>query len=89
MEEARYPGRRLGDRPIADWWNDHSGYNDEHCFGWYRRTIQIPKDMQGKTILLNLGKIDDCDQTFFNGTRIGATGQMPPHYATAWETPLV
>ena len=71
---------------LPNWWNDHSGYNDEHCFGWYRRTIEIPKDMQGKTILLNLGKIDDCDQTFFNGKRIGATGQMPPHYATAWET---
>ena len=41
--------------------------------------------MQGKTILLNLGKIDDCDQTFFNGKRIGATGKMPPRYATAWE----
>ena len=71
---------------LPNWWNDHSGYNDEHCFGWYRRTIQIPQDMQGKTILLNLGKIDDCDQTFFNGKKIGATGHMPPHYATAWET---
>ncbi len=71
---------------LPNWWNDHSGYNDEHCFGWYRRTIQIPKDMQGKTILFNLGKIDDCDQTFLNGKRIGATGTMPPNYSTAWET---
>ena len=71
---------------LPAWWNDHSNYNDEHCFGWYRRTIDVPAAMQGKTILLNLGKIDDCDQTFFNGERIGATGRMPPHYATAWET---
>ena len=71
---------------LPAWWNDHSGYNDENCYGWYRRTIEIPQEMQGKTILLNLGKIDDCDQTFFNGKRIGATGHMPPHYSTAWET---
>ncbi|MGA2255582.1 MAG: glycoside hydrolase family 2 TIM barrel-domain containing protein [Thermoguttaceae bacterium] len=71
---------------LPNWWNDHSGYNDQHCFGWYRRTIQIPQDMQGKTILLSLGKIDDSDETFLNGKKIGATGQMPPHYSTAWET---
>ena len=71
---------------LPNWWNDHSGYNDEHCYGWYRRAIQVPKEMQGKTILLNLGRIDDCDQTFFNGKKIGATGHMPPNYATAWET---
>ena len=70
---------------LPNWWNDHSGYNDQNCFGWYRRTIQIPKDMQGKTIVLNLGKIDDSDQTFLNGTRIGATGRMPPRYSSAWE----
>jgi beta-galactosidase len=70
---------------LPNWWNDHSNYNDQHCYGWYRRTIQIPKSMQGKPILLNLGKIDDCDETYFNGHKIGATGSMPPHYATAWE----
>jgi beta-galactosidase len=70
---------------LPNWWNDHSGYNDQHCFGWYRRAIQIPKAMQGKTILLNLGKIDDCDETFFNGKKIGGMGEMPPDYSTAWE----
>jgi beta-galactosidase len=71
---------------LPNWWNDHSGYNDQDCYGWYRRTIEIPKEMQGKSILLNLGKIDDCDQTFFNGKRIGATGHLPPNYASAWES---
>jgi beta-galactosidase len=71
---------------LPNWWNYHSNYNDQNCFGWYRRTIDIPKEMHGKPILLNLGKIDDCDQTFFNGKRIGATGHFPPHYGSAWET---
>jgi beta-galactosidase len=82
--ELKLEGWETVDLPA--WWNDHSGYNDEHCYGWYRRTIEIPKEMQGKTIFLNLGKIDDCDQTFFNGKRIGGTGRFPPRYATAWES---
>ena len=72
---------------LPAWWNDHSNYNEQYCFGWYRRTIEIPKKYRGKTVLLNLGKIDDCDVTYFNGQRIGATGRMPPqHYSSAWET---
>ena len=70
---------------LPNWWNDHSNYNDENCFGWYRRTIEIPKECRGKTIILNLGRIDDCDVTYLNGHKIGATGTLPPHYRTAWE----
>ncbi len=70
---------------LPAFWNDHSNYNDRNCFGWYRRTITIPQEMQGKTILLNLGRIDDCDEAFVNGKKIGSTGHMPPNYSTAWE----
>ena len=70
---------------LPAWWNDHSNYNDQNCYGWYRRTIEIPKKYIGKTILLNLGRIDDCDVTYLNGQRIGATGRMPPRYRSAWE----
>ena len=67
-------------------------YNDQNCYGWYRRTIEIPKEYRGKTFVLNVGRIDDCDVTYFNGQRIGATGRMPPSartgsqaYRSAWE----
>jgi len=30
------------------------------------------------------GKIDDCDETYLNGTLIGKTGTMPPEYNSEW-----
>jgi hypothetical protein len=30
--------------------------------------------------VLVLGKIDDVDQTYFNGERIGESGEFPPDY---------
>ena len=70
---------------LPAWWNDHSNYQDQNCYGWYRRTIEIPKEYRGKKIILNLGRIDDCDVTYLNGKKIGSTGKLPPHYRTAWE----
>jgi len=40
---------------------------------WFRKTIDIPKEMNGKDLLLSLGPIDDMDRTFFNGKLVGAT----------------
>jgi sialate O-acetylesterase len=30
-----------------------------------------------------LGKIDDADETFFNGKKIGSSGHFPPEYRSA------
>ena len=53
------------------------GYNG---FAWYRCFVSVPKAWQGQALRLDLGGIDDADETFFNGTRVGATGSMPPKY---------
>jgi beta-galactosidase len=58
-----------------------------HSYIWFRRTLKVPATLQGKPFLLLLGKIDDADVAYLNGHKIGATGRMPPHYHTAWETP--
>jgi len=34
-------------------------------YGWFRRELTIPADLQGKDVFLNAGKIDDADETFF------------------------
>jgi beta-galactosidase len=65
---------------LPAYWNDHSGYNEERCFGWYRRHITLPERLRGKDFLLNVGVVDDADETFFNGERIGGIGGMPPHF---------
>jgi sialate O-acetylesterase len=40
---------------------------------WFRKTIEIPKNMTGKELALSLGPIDDMDRTFFNGKLVGST----------------
>ena len=49
-------------------------------FAWYRCFIQVPVDWKGQTLQLNLGRIDDADEAFVNGVKVGATGGLPPAY---------
>lgn len=39
---------------------------------WFRRSIDIPAQWNGKALTLTLGAIDDRDVTYFNGIRVGA-----------------
>lgn len=39
---------------------------------WFRKTIEIPKNMTSKELVLSLGPIDDMDRTFFNGKLVGS-----------------
>lgn len=38
---------------------------------WYRKTIELTKDQIKEDLTLSLGKIDDSDKTYFNGTLVG------------------
>ena len=71
---------------LPDTWKRHSDYDGENSFGWYRRTIEIPESFRGHALILPLGRIDDCDVAYFNGTEIGRTGKLPPDYEGAWRT---
>jgi sialate O-acetylesterase len=42
---------------------------------WARKEIELPADWAGQDLILSLGKIDDYETTFFNGTEIGKTTQ--------------
>lgn len=89
---------RFGDNPEwanpvfndNDWGIQQLGksYTKDSSYAWYRIKIVIPSGMKtatGKGIKLHLGKIDDVDQTWFNGKLIGETGSFPPKYITQWE----
>jgi sialate O-acetylesterase len=75
------------DVPIQDWnpcvisrvWN----CADLHFIGttWFRREVDVPKSWAGRDLHLLLGK--HFDTTYFNGERIGGTGDEQPH------TPLI
>lgn len=38
---------------------------------WFRRTVDIPAEWAGKSLVIELGTIDDFDDTYFNGRRLG------------------
>lgn len=42
-------------------------------YAWYRCTVKIPASWKGHMIRLVGGPIDDCDWTYWNGTKIGET----------------
>jgi sialate O-acetylesterase len=43
---------------------------------WYRLHFKIPAELEGKTIIFLLGKIDDLDETYVNGKEIGHVGRI-------------
>jgi beta-galactosidase len=69
---------------LPDNWEHHSDYTADNAYGWFRRRIAVPAGLKGKDFDLLLGRIDDADETWFNGQRIGGTGTFPPNFATAW-----
>jgi cephalosporin-C deacetylase-like acetyl esterase len=67
---------------------EQQGFGSYDGIAWYRVTFVIPssyKKFLGSkgSFLLNLGMIDDCDETYFNGKIIGKTGAFPPKTVTA------
>ncbi|MDD3885627.1 MAG: sialate O-acetylesterase [Victivallaceae bacterium] len=47
---------------------------------WLRRYVEIPADWAGKELKLKLGAIDDCDEVWFDGVKVGSTGVDTPKY---------
>ena len=64
-------------------WEDQGfyGYNG---YATYRKEFTISTDNKGKSLYLQLGYIDDVDETYLNGKKIGSTGSFPPYYETAY-----
>jgi len=69
---------------LPDTWEHHSNYTADNVYGWFRRRIDIPAECAGKDIDLLLGCIDDVDEAWLNGQRIGGTGSFPPDFRSAW-----
>ena len=58
---------------------ESQGYKDYDGFAWYRLHIVIPSSIKNKAFLkekirIDLGKIDDGDEFYFNGSLIGRNG---------------
>ncbi|WP_075590498.1 sugar-binding domain-containing protein [Labilibacter marinus] len=60
------------------------GFNGYDGYAWYRKTITIPQLYNKEALAIELGYIDDVDKVYFNGKKIGKTGDFPPCFATAY-----
>jgi sialate O-acetylesterase len=54
---------------------EQAGWEQTDGVFWFRRTFMLPKGMAIKDATLNLGPIDDSDQTWVNGQLVGSMDQ--------------
>ncbi|WP_321288136.1 beta galactosidase jelly roll domain-containing protein [uncultured Sunxiuqinia sp.] len=90
---------RIGDRyewattgyDDSDWddirvparWEDE-GFRGYDGYAWYRTTVRVGGELKDKVMVLELGYIDDVDEVFVNGVKVGQTGSFPPNLSTAY-----
>lgn len=75
-KDARTNDSKWNDAVVPGYWELVPGYRDYDGFGWYRMKFTVPENLVGQRLVLLLGKIDDVDETYVNGERIGKTGRM-------------
>jgi hypothetical protein len=85
-DDARYAAREMDDTtwetiPVPATW-EQSGHPRYDGFAWYRTrfTLPIPSPERSGGVVtfpaaLELGRIDDTDETFVNGVKVGQTGE--------------
>jgi len=68
---------------VPNYW-ENQNYEFYDGFAWYRRTIVLDSAaIRSDSLILELGKIDDADETYFNGVKIGYSGNFPPAFNSA------
>ncbi len=55
---------------------DFQGFREYDGYAWYRITFDLPANIKREDLVVLLGKIDDVDETYLNGERIGRTGRV-------------
>ena len=69
-------------RVPSNW--ENQGYQGYDGYAWYRKTIKIPEGFEDRELFLNMGYIDDVDEVFINGVKVGQSGSFPPRFTTAY-----
>ncbi|MEZ0454484.1 acetylxylan esterase [Sphingobacterium thalpophilum] len=62
------------------------GQKLDQGFGWYRKKLTFPAQLQQKIaeaegIRIDLGKFAACEEIYVNGTLVGKTGEFPQNFA--------
>ena len=64
-------------------WEDE-GFAGYDGYAWYRRHFTLDEGQETGMLYLHLGEIDDVDEVYLNGRRIGGSGAFPPRFYTAY-----
>ena len=75
-KEVNYDDSRWDQIMVPSTW-EANNLADYDGYGWYRKKVVIDKNLASEKLILTLGKIDDIDEIYFNGVRIGRTGNFP------------
>lgn len=69
--------RELSDHPDGEWkimalpqTIERGGLQIDGII-WFRKTVELPASVVGKAARLSLGPVDDSDETYVNGTKVG------------------
>ncbi len=92
-DRSRYSERDYNDnnwdqKRVPSYWGDDE-WSSRIQYGWYRKSFRLSNTGDKDQLLLILGRIDDSDRVYLNGTLIGITGNMPgsvgPYDDDAWD----
>jgi alpha-L-fucosidase 2 len=59
--------------PTSNGWEQLKGLDGLDGAVWFRTSFNLPKEMLGKDLVIDLGRIRDVDLTYINGNFIGST----------------
>jgi hypothetical protein len=72
-KETDFDDSNWDDVSVPGLW-EAQGFKKYNGVAWYRNTFILPEELENKKLVLMLGKIDDIDECYLNGTLIGNTG---------------
>jgi sialate O-acetylesterase len=68
---------------VPAYWEDE-GFPGYDGYAWYRTKFNAPAEWEGKSLYIQLGRIDDVDKVYVNGKPVGGRGSFPPEYRSAY-----
>ena len=80
-KEAGFNDRDWKEIRVPALW-ETQGFKGYDGYAWYRVTFSVPREYKEDNLIMLVGKIDDFDEVYLNGTRIGRTGSMPKYKMT-------
>ena len=83
--DPKFDDSQWSDIEVPATWEDE-GYPGYDGYAWYRVHFTASSDWENEDLFVDLGRIDDADETYLNGQLIGTMGTMPPEYSTAYDS---